>query len=125
MAANGCLEGPLSPALILTGINLIFQFLCWIKFMKCSALRVINVLIVTTSSFQFPINMIGMECAQTARSRYFTSCSPVAEPAQISATAPPTPPLVGSLLTHLLERLTIAQYYFHPSGGEGTPRFKI
>lgn len=114
-------RGASPPPLILTGINLIFQFLCWIKFMKYSALWVINVLIVTTSSFPFPINMIAMECAQTARSPYFTSCSPVAEPAQISAT-PPQPPvphtsLVCSLLTDLLARLTIAQYYFHPFVG--------
>lgn len=34
--------------------------------MNCSALWVINLLIVTISSFQFPINMIGMESSETA-----------------------------------------------------------
>lgn len=81
-------RGAPSPPRILTGINPIFQFLCWIKFMKRSAFWVINVLIVTISSFQFPINMIGTECAQRARSPYFASYSSVAESAEISATPP-------------------------------------
>lgn len=96
MAGEGCLEGAPSPPWILIGINPIFQFFCWIKFMKCSALWVINVLIVTIASFQFPINMIGIECAQTARSGYFASCSSVAESAEISA----TPPLSGLFPAH-------------------------
>lgn len=71
--------------------------------MNCSALWMINVLIVTIFSFQFPISMIGMESTETASVLKLSSCSPRTESAQISAASSP----LWLFPTHLLEPVTM------------------
>lgn len=87
--------------------------------MNCSALWVINVLTVTISSFQFPINTIGQGCTGTAEALAPSSCSWVAESAQVDPVVSCSGGGAGVLspLTPLVEHLTTAQGYFHPFVG--------